>query len=54
MKDKTKVKDQISFVLNGKPLDLKPTLICPKCGVDRLKFPCPAPELSCPMKGEAL
>ena len=51
MRDKTTVRDQIGFVLNGKPLDLKPTLICPRCGVDRFKNPCPTPGLNCPMKG---
>lgn len=54
MKDKTQVQDQISFVLNGKPLDLKPTLICPQCGVDRFKYPCPTPNIDCPIKAKAL
>jgi hypothetical protein len=49
MKDKTSVKDQIGFVLNGKPLDLKPTLICSKCGVDRFRDPCPTPNEECPV-----
>jgi len=40
-RDKVGVSEQIGFVLNGKPIGVQPTLICPKCGVDRLKNPCP-------------
>lgn len=57
MKDKVGTIDEISFVLNGKPIE--PALICPKCGIDRLKNPCPNPTGSwsevpskCPMVGK--
>lgn len=54
MQDKTAVRDQIGFVLNGKPLELPPVLICPKCGVDRYKDPCPTPDIDCPIKAKSL
>lgn len=42
MKDKVGVSDQIGFQLNGKPIQPKQNqLICPKCGIDRLKQLCP-------------
>ena len=31
----------------------KPTLICPRCKVDRFKEPCPGPHSECPMKANA-
>ena len=30
-----------------------PKLICPRCGVDRFKVPCPGPFHMCPIHGEA-
>jgi len=52
MKDKVKTQDRISFVLNGKPVGDKPTLVCPLCGVDRFKQPCPNSNWAgCPVKG---
>lgn len=41
MKDKVGAQDKISFVLNGKPIESKPALICTKCGADRLRTTCP-------------
>lgn len=56
MKDKIGARDQISFVLNGKPLEPaqpKAMLICPRCKVDRFQQGCPGPLLECPMVATA-
>jgi hypothetical protein len=56
MQDKIGASDQVSFVLNGVPLNRPPTATCPKCGVDRLKAPCPDQNnanAGCPMVGPA-
>lgn len=49
IKEKIAATDQISFILNGKPVEV-PKLICPKCGVDRYKEPCPEPGPDCPIQ----
>ena len=49
MIDKIGAVDRISFVLNGKPIQPKPTMICPTCKVDRFLKPCPNPNQPCPM-----
>lgn len=47
MKDKVGTRDQISFVLNGQPVQPKPPLICAQCDVDRAVQPCPKSDTSC-------
>ena len=41
--DKVGASDEISFILNGKPFKPQPdfNMICPKCKVNRILFPCP-------------
>lgn len=55
MKERIGFKEEISFVMNGKPLSPKAEWKCPKCGVDRLKQPCPynGDFAKCAMKADA-
>ena len=59
MKDKVGATDKISIILNGKPVEQTPQLVCPKCGVDRSKETCPLGGNvmrvlnECPMVGKA-
>ena len=53
MHDKVGISDTVSIKLNGKPVAPQHELICPRCGVDRFKVPCPGPFHMCPIHGEA-
>lgn len=56
MKDSVGTKDQVSFILNGKPVVPDQKLECPLCGVDRLKQPCGFEKMTnaprCPYQGQ--
>lgn len=55
MKDKVGTRDQISFVLNGQPVQPNPPNppLCPICNIDRTVQQCPNPGPSCPMLAPA-
>lgn len=51
IEDNVGASDQISLILNGKKVEEKPKLICPKCGADRFVEPCRREGyLDCPIR----